>query len=107
MLIVLGGGVGNIDVLYTDGVEAARPYVFNNRFDTVFSGSESWAIARACLVRRFCRLDFGRSLSRLSIPFMYSCTRVFIMYLIFFEYMSDEYEYMNDDLDLRMTIYDL
>lgn len=21
--------------------------------------------------------------------------------------MSDEYEYMNDDLDLRMTIYDL
>ena len=36
-----------------------------------------------------------------------SCTRVFIMYLIFFEYMSDEYEYMNDDLDLRMTIYDL
>ncbi len=34
--IVLGGGVGNIDVLYTEGVEAARPYVFNNRFDTVF-----------------------------------------------------------------------
>lgn len=34
--IVLGGGVGNIDLLYTRGVEEARPYIFNNRFDTVF-----------------------------------------------------------------------
>lgn len=28
--IVLGGGVGNIDLLYTEGVERARKYVFNN-----------------------------------------------------------------------------
>ena len=34
--IVLGGGVGNIDALYTDGVEAAKPHVFNSRLDTVF-----------------------------------------------------------------------
>ena len=29
-VIVLGGGVSNIDELYTEGVEAARKYVFNN-----------------------------------------------------------------------------
>lgn len=34
--IVLGGGVGNIDRLYTDGVEEAAKYIFNNRLDTVF-----------------------------------------------------------------------
>jgi predicted NBD/HSP70 family sugar kinase len=34
--IVLGGGVGNIDRLYTDGVAEARKYLFNNRIDTVF-----------------------------------------------------------------------
>lgn len=34
--IVLGGGVGNVDLLYNEGVEEARKYVFNNRFDTVF-----------------------------------------------------------------------
>jgi len=34
--IVLGGGVGNIDELYTDGVEAIKKYVFNNRLDTQF-----------------------------------------------------------------------
>lgn len=34
--IVLGGGVGNVDLLYKEGVEEARKYVFNNRFDTVF-----------------------------------------------------------------------
>lgn len=28
--IVLGGGVGNIDLLYTEGVERAKKYVFNN-----------------------------------------------------------------------------
>lgn len=31
--IVIGGGVGNIDVLYTDGVEALKKYIFNNRVD--------------------------------------------------------------------------
>ncbi len=34
--IVLGGGVGNIDRLYTDGVAEARKYLFNTRVDTVF-----------------------------------------------------------------------
>ncbi|MEM6843244.1 MAG: ROK family protein [Bacteroidota bacterium] len=34
--IVLGGGVGNIDELYTEGVEAVKKYVFNNRLDTQF-----------------------------------------------------------------------
>lgn len=35
-VIVLGGGVGNIDLLYTDGVKAIEKYVFNPRVDTVF-----------------------------------------------------------------------
>jgi predicted NBD/HSP70 family sugar kinase len=34
--IVLGGGVGNIDLLYTEGVERVKKFVFNNRLDTVF-----------------------------------------------------------------------
>lgn len=34
--IVLGGGVGNIDLLYTEGVASARKFVFNNRLDTQF-----------------------------------------------------------------------
>ena len=31
--IVIGGGVGNIDALYIDGVEALKKYIFNNRVD--------------------------------------------------------------------------
>ncbi|MEK6480473.1 ROK family protein [Catalinimonas sp. 4WD22] len=34
--IVLGGGVGNIDLLYKEGVDAARKFVFNDRLDTKF-----------------------------------------------------------------------
>lgn len=34
--IVIGGGVGNIDELYTEGVEEVKKYVFNNRLDTQF-----------------------------------------------------------------------
>ncbi len=34
--IVIGGGVGNTDRLYTDGVAEARKYLFNTRIDTVF-----------------------------------------------------------------------
>ncbi len=34
--IVLGGGVGNIDLLYTEGVESAKKHVFNTRLDTLF-----------------------------------------------------------------------
>ena len=33
--IVLGGGVGNIDLLYTQGVEELRKFVFNPRLDTL------------------------------------------------------------------------
>jgi fructokinase len=32
-VIVIGGGVGNIDALYTDGVTALKKYIFNNRVD--------------------------------------------------------------------------
>ncbi len=32
-VIVVGGGVGNIDVLYSAGVEALKKYIFNNRVD--------------------------------------------------------------------------
>jgi len=32
-VIVIGGGVGNIDLLYTDGAEAVMKYIFNNRVD--------------------------------------------------------------------------
>jgi len=31
--IVIGGGVGNIDALYTDGVKELKKYIFNNRVD--------------------------------------------------------------------------
>jgi predicted NBD/HSP70 family sugar kinase len=33
-VIVIGGGVGNIDLIYTEGVESIRKHVFNNRLDT-------------------------------------------------------------------------
>ena len=33
---VLGGGLGNIDLLYTEGVEAVKPFVFNNSLHTKF-----------------------------------------------------------------------
>ncbi len=32
-VIVIGGGVGNVDQLYTDGLESLRKYIFNNRVD--------------------------------------------------------------------------
>lgn len=32
--IVVGGGVGNIDQLYTKGVDSLKKYIFNNRLDT-------------------------------------------------------------------------
>ncbi|MCB0663268.1 MAG: ROK family protein [Saprospiraceae bacterium] len=34
--VVIGGGVGNIDLLYKEGVEEAKKHVFNHRLDTVF-----------------------------------------------------------------------
>jgi predicted NBD/HSP70 family sugar kinase len=33
-VIVIGGGVGNIDEIYTDGVESLKKYIFNHRLDT-------------------------------------------------------------------------
>lgn len=35
-VVVLGGGVGNIDLLYIEGVKEVRKNVFNNRLDTIF-----------------------------------------------------------------------
>jgi predicted NBD/HSP70 family sugar kinase len=35
-VIVLGGGVGNIDLLYTEGVKEVEKKVFNHRLDTIF-----------------------------------------------------------------------
>lgn len=33
-VIVIGGGVGNIDRLYTEGVRQVAPYVFDKVFET-------------------------------------------------------------------------
>jgi len=33
-VVVVGGGVGNIDIIYTEGVESLKKYIFNNRLDT-------------------------------------------------------------------------
>ncbi|KIC95867.1 ROK family protein [Flavihumibacter solisilvae] len=32
-VIVVGGGVGNIDSIYTQGIDSLRKYIFNNRLD--------------------------------------------------------------------------
>ncbi|GJM31053.1 MAG: sugar kinase [Saprospiraceae bacterium] len=34
--IILGGGLGNISLLYTEGLEAIMPFLFNPRLDTIF-----------------------------------------------------------------------
>lgn len=34
--VVLGGGLGNIDLLYSEGVDAVKPHLFNHRMDTLF-----------------------------------------------------------------------
>jgi len=33
-VIIVGGGVGNIDVLYTEGIKSLQQFIFNNRVDT-------------------------------------------------------------------------
>lgn len=33
-VIVIGGGVGNIDLIYSEGVESLKRHIFNNRLDT-------------------------------------------------------------------------
>lgn len=35
-VVVLGGGLGHIDLLYTEGVEEVKKFVFNNSLDTLF-----------------------------------------------------------------------
>lgn len=35
-VIVLGGGLGNIDLLYSEGVRAVNKHIFNHRLETVF-----------------------------------------------------------------------
>lgn len=35
-VIILGGGVGNIDLLYTEGIAEVKKHIFNNRLDTMF-----------------------------------------------------------------------
>jgi len=35
-VVVIGGGVGNIDLIYTEGVAEVRKYLFNPRVDTIF-----------------------------------------------------------------------
>ena len=35
-VIVIGGGLGNIDELYTEGVNAAKQYVFSDYIETAF-----------------------------------------------------------------------
>lgn len=51
--IVIGGGVGNIDELYVQGVEEVKKHVFNNRLDTKFYkpifGDSSGVIGAALL----------------------------------------------------------
>jgi predicted NBD/HSP70 family sugar kinase len=36
-VVVLGGGVGNIDELYTLGVQSLEKYIFNTRFETIIA----------------------------------------------------------------------
>jgi len=35
-IIVIGGGVGNIDLLYTEGLKEVKKYVFYPKLDTIF-----------------------------------------------------------------------
>ncbi len=34
--VVIGGGVGNVNLLYTEGVKEVKKYVFNDKMDTLF-----------------------------------------------------------------------
>lgn len=36
-VIVIGGGIGNVDNLYNDGIKSAKEFVFNNRLETNFT----------------------------------------------------------------------
>jgi len=51
--IVIGGGVGNIDLLYNEGVKELKKYIFNNRVETVILkpklGDSAGVFGAACL----------------------------------------------------------
>ncbi len=53
-IIVIGGGVGNIDSLYTEGFKNLRHFVFNNRLDTIIAkpvlGDSAGVFGAAALV---------------------------------------------------------
>jgi fructokinase len=53
-VIVLGGGVSNIDLLYTEGYSRILPHIFNNRLDTLIVppllGDSAGVFGAACLV---------------------------------------------------------
>lgn len=55
--VVLGGGLGNIDLLYTKGVEKVKEFVFNPRLDTPFLkpalGDSAGVFGAAFLTARF------------------------------------------------------
>lgn len=36
-VVVIGGGIGNVDVLYNEGINSAKNFVFNNRLETKFT----------------------------------------------------------------------
>lgn len=54
-VIVVGGGVGNIDSLYTEGMESLKQHIFNNRVDVPFLkpglGDSAGVFGAAALVR--------------------------------------------------------
>ena len=54
-VVVLGGGLGNINLLYTEGVTAAKQFVFNNSLQTKFLkprlGDSAGVFGAALLVR--------------------------------------------------------
>ncbi|MCB0563241.1 MAG: ROK family protein, partial [Phaeodactylibacter sp.] len=54
-VVVLGGGLGNIGLLYTDGVAVAKQFVFNNSLQTKFLkprlGDSAGVFGAALLVR--------------------------------------------------------
>ena len=54
-VIVVGGGVGNIDSLYTEGIESLKQHIFNNRVDVPILkpglGDSAGVFGAAALVR--------------------------------------------------------
>lgn len=55
-VVVIGGGVGNIDLLYTEGAKRVRRYIFNDRLQTRFMkpllGDSAGVFGAALLTRK-------------------------------------------------------